>query len=1611
MDTSIGKKIYHLITRILKWTLLVVIALIVIIPALLYIPWVQNEVKTIALDKVNASTGMNIQVGRLSLKFPLRVGVDDVVVLEATGDTMVTARSASLSVSPLALLKLNIDVKSVTLDNGFYQLGTPDSAMWLRAHIDRFDLDETDLQLKSGKIDVGHATVDGARVSLIMLDTITPTPVDTVASTPWLITAGKLELKNVDYRMQMLPTIDSLDCHVASAELDGGRIDMGSRSITVKSLDAALGKVLYLLPDAEWLASHPQRPVPVDTVATDSSSLWTITAGTLRLNADSAIYAMRGAAPLPGIDMNYLQVNDVEISVDSFYNRGTSITVPLTRLYGRERCGIALSASGVFSMENELMRADQFKIATDYSSVSLNAAMGVGDLTTDASLPLQLKLDGQLGLEDAELAMPSIVPMLRGVPRSPAILHADLDGTSGHINVKELSASIARFLSLEGSGEVSNPFDADRIDGKISLKVDAMGLNSIKPTLLEARLAKEINIPHTVLTGDITYSPRMTSGTLGIRSGKGNIGFKGNWVQLGERYKANLDVRKFPVASFMPSLGVGDVTASLAAEGKGLDFFKSGTQLNFVADVTDVVYMDQSYRNITMNAKLDEGQATGSLRSMNRDADIDMDFRALVADSGITWSLDGMVHNIDLGAMKITESAMQGSMGIKSEGSASADFKNIDAGLNVTSLKWAMPDMVLSTPEIGVRLVTSDSTVTGELNNGDLHARMAAGCGLDTLLARVTATSVQIDSIISQRNADIIALEQTLPPLAIIAEMGGMNNIAGDFLRDSKMSVNSARLSLSNDSLISMNANILGLISGSTRIDTLSVGVIQHGKYLAYTAKINNRRGTMDGFAHVTLSGFLGDDRVSALLRQSNIEGDQGFLLGLSAIAADSAVTVRFVPFTPTIGYKKWELNKDNFVTYNFVTRHIDADLTMRNENSSIRLYTEHDEAADSLGNEQEDVVMQLSDIHLSDWLAVSPFAPPVKGDLGADLRFKWNSNELTGTGVVSLTDLYYGRDRVGSFRVGLDVTNSANGSLHADASLLVDSVKVITARGHLNDTTAIHPFDLDFSMIHFPLHILNPFLPKDYARLSGMINGTMDITGSMIEPVFNGFIQFDSTAVNVGMLGSTFKFSDGQIPVDSNIVHFDGFAITAANDNPLSVNGTVDARKLSDVQIDLKMTARNMQIMNTNRARGGADAFGKAFINADVDVHGNMTLLNVDADLNLLQGTNVTYIMDDSGLAVGSQSDEEMVKFVNFSDTTQVLNADTISAPGMMMNLNAELTVSKGTTLNVYLNTDGSNRVSVQGDGLLSFNMNPQNNGRLIGRFNINGGNVRYSIPPVLSEKNFIFQEGSYVAFTGDMMNPQLNIKAVDNVKANIVQSGQNSRIVDFAVTLGVGGTLSALDLSFDLSTDNDITVQNELASMTPQQRASEAMNLLLTNVYNGPETRGSANLSGNPLYSFLTGRLNAWAAKTIKGVDLSFGMNQYETTTDGSTGTTTSYSYSVSKSLFNDRFKIVVGGNYSTDDNVDENFSQNLISDISFEYVINKSGSMYVRLFRHTGYESILEGEVTQTGVGFVYKKKVGSIRDVFRFLRHLRPRKKTVAEAVKPEEPSETPSNVSL
>ena len=83
-------------------------------------------------------------------------------------------------------------------------------------------------------------------MDLVMRQDSTPVPVDTTASTPWRIKAKMVTLRDITYRMKMMPIIDSLGAQVKTAQLSDGLVDLMTQrihaaSLSVDSVTAAVG--------------------------------------------------------------------------------------------------------------------------------------------------------------------------------------------------------------------------------------------------------------------------------------------------------------------------------------------------------------------------------------------------------------------------------------------------------------------------------------------------------------------------------------------------------------------------------------------------------------------------------------------------------------------------------------------------------------------------------------------------------------------------------------------------------------------------------------------------------------------------------------------------------------------------------------------------------------------------------------------------------------------------------------------------------------------------------------------------------------------------------------------------------------------------------------------------------------------------------------------------------------------------------------------------------------------------------------------------------------------------------------------------------------------------
>ena len=416
---------------------------------------------------------------------------------------------------------------------------------------------------------------------------------------------------------------------------------------------------------------------------------------------------------------------------------------------------------------------------------------------------------------------------------------------------------------------------------------------------------------------------------------------------------------------------------------------------------------------------------------------------------------------------------------------------------------------------------------------------------------------------------------------------------------------------------------------------------------------------------------------------------------------------------------------------------------------------------------------------------------------------------------------------------------------------------------------------------------------------------------------------------------------------------------------------------------IDLKAHGREVQFMNSEQD-DVTQIFGKGLADIDATVKSYGDIMTVRADATLLPGSNITYVMMNDISQLSSTVDENMVTFTDFNQQddkqTILVTGKGSSATNVLVNID----VQKGARINAYLSEDGQNRAVVDGSGRLKYTLDFAGRDNLVGTYTIESGNVRYT-PPLISQKNFNINNGSTISWTGDMLNPQLNLKGTERLKAPVIDDKEKTDVEEFVIDAIVGGSLNSIDLRFDLDCESDMAIRNDLQSMGDNQRSKKAIELLLYNTYSRNSSGSNIdNLPSSAIFSFLQSQLNAWAAQTLPGIDLSFGINQYQ-------GTLSGYSYRLAKSLFNDRFKIVVGGEYKTVDTSDDesnqdNIAKNLFNDVSLEYYLSDSGNRYLKLFRKASYEKVMNAEETVTGVAYVLKRKLTDLRNLFKF-KHSR------------------------
>lgn len=183
-------------------------------------------------------------------------------------------------------------------------------------------------------------------------------------------------------------------------------------------------------------------------------------------------------------------------------------------------------------------------------------------------------------------------------------------------------------------------------------------------------------------------------------------------------------------------------------------------------------------------------------------------------------------------------------------------------------------------------------------------------------------------------------------------------------------------------------------------------------------------------------------------------------------------------------------------------------------------------------------------------------------------------------------------------------------------------------------------------------------------------------------------------------------------------------------------------------------------------------------------------------------------------------------------------------------------------------------------------------------------------------------------------------------------------------------------MGLEFIISAPEDMSVNNELLSMGPEQRGKLAVTMLTTGMYLADGNTGGFSMN-SALSSFLQSEINNITGNALKTLDLSIGLDN---TTDASGQMHTDYSFKFAKRFWNNRLKVQLGGKVSTGQEI-QGQNQSFFDNVTMEYRLSPTANQYVKLFYNQNAYDWLEGYTGEYGGGFVWRRKLDKFMDIFR------------------------------
>lgn len=1419
------------------------------------------------------------------------------------------------------------------------------------------------------------------------------------------------------------------------------KLDIENQQVDIE--DIALNKTkaeVRFLPRAQLQETTSTTEISKDSLTTteEASLGWNLAIRNFTIKEFNAKYDDDNHKKLlEGLDTNHIAIKDLNFDLKDFQYSAAGLNGNLRQFSFKEQSGFALNNSkAYFQYGQQASFVKDLSIETPNTKFNTTAVLNYESLDKLTNELGQISLDlvisnSYLGLKDAHLLVPDVFKSngLTKLSQEKIDIELAAKGLVSDLTIEKIYVKLLGSTFLNAEGKIRNLPEVEKAYFDVAVKdfqTTAKDISLLAPPNV---LPKDIEIPALIrFTGNAKGTQQDIASTFKLKTSLGSIDFDGGFnqkIKNSEKYWADVTINQLNVGRLIKNDSIGSI--SLQAKLNGASFDPSRAKANAWIKLAKAEFNGYTYKDIQLEGHLADGQYAIQTKNTDPNLDFDLNASGTWTDKALSLQLLADLKQIDLHQLHLYDEPAT----IK--GRIEAAMPNI------------FPDSLVGTATIS-DLTFSALSRSFKLDPIQFVAQATASHRKMNLTSQVLDFEMEGDYLLTKLSDALTETIQKYYRVREEEEAKTQVSTNENGKEQKKQQSFTYQLRIKNDPIfqkivpelkeiqpivfggayrqkedyLTLKGEIPALEYGDIVIDSITLDIKPNtSNALAYSLAIQRISNASFSIRRMALDGFAKNNTIDLNFKLFDRQEQVCYLIGAEILGGSKQQQFRLKQDGFVLDYKQWQVHPENRIVLNeegFYAK----DFELSYQKSLIRLASEEEKMNSPLSVQFDNFSIEsITKMIQKDKLLAG-------GTINGEVRLKDLTTDLRFISDIDIADLSVYEIGLGNLHIG--VANQSQSQYSANIILEGKENKI-----RLFGTTDVdqQTLDLKLALDKFQLAAVEHFSMGNLSDAQGYLSGQFAIGGKYDKPSILGALDFNQIGFHVNPISADFKDINEKISFTERGIELNAFSITDSEGNLLVIDGQILTQSYSDFKFNLDIKAVDFKAISST-AKDNDMYYGTLIFDSNIKIRGDLNTPKVSGQLSVGKKTDFTMVMPQEDPSIADREgivefiDEESLRQAELLKYQDDFNQSTLKG----MDVAVSIIVDKEATFTMIMDKSSGDKIILKGEGDIVGGIDPSGKVSLTGRYEFSEGS--YDLSFNFIKRKFLVEKGSSITFAGDPTDAILNLTAIYETKTAPIDLLQNQlaalsptqqnmykQQLPFQALLMMKGELLKPEISFDIKLKEGVNsasgdVVSNTKSRLEQIRANESelnkqvFALLLLNHFIGdnPFESSMGGLSAGTMARqsvnrLLSDQLNNLASNLIQGVELNFNLDSTEDFSSGSRENRTDLNVAVSKRLFADRLKVTVGSSFEVEGNQRQNEqAANIAGDIELEYALSKDGRYLLRVYRKNQYEVALQGQVVETGVGFIITMSYEHFKELFERSKDKRQLKKQLKDEANKE-----------